>query len=644
MRAMNSMGAMAAKITGVSAAVGLLTSGLGVAAIATKSFSKALDFEAELSTIKALTGATADEMKQMEDLALSMGAKTKYSALEAASGIEELLKAGLSPATVKAGGLEAALNLATAGGLGLAEAAETMSTALNAFKKDGMTAARASDLLAGTANASATGVQDLRQSLAAVSSVAAGIGMNFEDTNIAMGLFANNGIKGSDAGTSLKTMLQNLQPGTKEQIALFNKLGITTNGTGNKFFTASGKIESLANVADTLRKSLGSMNDMQRQAALEAMFGTDAIRAGNILYEEGADGVRKFYDEMSNVTAYRVAKEKMDNGRGAIEQFKGAIETLQIQAVKPLLPAIKATFNALGDYVNAKTPQITAAMERMADGAKRYLKEHFIDNQSFRDLGTFQQKFEFVISDLKKTFDFWYNNGGSKQIENATSALIGFVSTALSNSSEKLGAVGVNLGKSLASGMLSGLEQFANENPKMAALMTYIATPGGPAVKAAAAIAIGSGSIGAVRQISNDIQSDAAVFKEKGASAGIENFLAPLNRLLHPEVIRDENGKVLGGKALLDYKKANPTQGPQVPNGHAGGLSRVPYNGYTARLHVDEEVLTKTDADKRRMGNGSGSSVLVTGNTFNVRSDNDIDAIAKALATQAWEARGAVAR
>ncbi|AOK88956.1 phage tail tape measure protein [Paenibacillus polymyxa] len=125
----------------------------------------------------------------------------------------------MSTAQVQAGGLNAALNLATAGGLGLAEAAEVMSTALNSFKKDGLTAAQAADTLAGTANASATDVHDLRYSLAVVGSVADGVGMSFKDANTALGLFANNGLKGADAGTSLKTFLSNLVPATERRTA-----------------------------------------------------------------------------------------------------------------------------------------------------------------------------------------------------------------------------------------------------------------------------------------------------------------------------------------------------------------------------------------------------------------------------------------
>jgi hypothetical protein len=219
-----------------------LVAAFAIGAVVTTSFGSAMNFEEQLSSIKALTGASAAEMQQMQSLSLKMGAATKYNALEAAKGIEELLKAGLTPAQVKAGALEAGLNLATAGGLDLAKAAEIMSTALNAFRKDGMSAAQASNILAGTANASAASVEELQYGLAQVGAVAAGVGLSFKDTNVALGTFANYGLKGSDAGTSLKTFLGNLQPVTDKQTALFKKLGLVTAKGGNQFFTAAGKI------------------------------------------------------------------------------------------------------------------------------------------------------------------------------------------------------------------------------------------------------------------------------------------------------------------------------------------------------------------------------------------------------------------
>lgn len=342
---------------------------LGTAAIATtgavSSVKKAMSFESQMSTIKALTGATSTEMKQMHDLSLKMGAQTKYSALEAGQGIEELLKAGITPAVVKAGALEAGLNLATAGGLELVEAAEVMSTALNSFKKDGMSAAEASNILAGTANASATGVHELKYSLSMAGSVANGVGLSFKDTNLALGVFANNGLKGSDAGTSLKTMLLNLDPSTKSATKLFKKLGVVTKEGSNEFYDAKGNIKSMAEVADVLQKSLSGLTNQERQSTLKGMFGTDAIRAANILYREGAKGVREFEQEMSKVTALDVAKEKMDNAAGAVEQMSGAFETMQIIAAEGTLPVVKEVALSLADSFEGAAPKVEKAGKRI---------------------------------------------------------------------------------------------------------------------------------------------------------------------------------------------------------------------------------------------------------------------------------------
>ncbi|MDR7001558.1 phage tail tape measure protein [Neobacillus niacini] len=337
--------------------LGLLAGAAGAVGVAFSSVNKAMDFESQMSTIKALTGATNEQMAQMQKLALDMGAKTKYSALEAAKGIEELLKAGITPATVKAGGLEAALNLATAGGLDLAEAAEIMSTSLNSFSKDGMKASDAANILAGTANASATDVHDLKYSLSAVAAVASGAGLSMKDTSIALGVLANKGLKGSDAGTSLKSMLLQLQPTTKKTAKLFEVLGLETEKNGNAFYDAKGNIKSMADIAQVLHDKFKNLTSGERQAAFKEAFGTDAIRAANILYEAGAKGVKKFQTEMSKVTALDVAKQKMNNASGAVEQFKGALETLQISVLLPLMPVIKDAANKFADWVAKLKPE-----------------------------------------------------------------------------------------------------------------------------------------------------------------------------------------------------------------------------------------------------------------------------------------------
>nr|WP_311773192.1 phage tail tape measure protein [Listeria booriae] len=319
---------------GFGAATTALGAGLGL------SIKKAADFEAQMSSVKAISGATGKEMDALRKLAIEMGAKTKYSGLEAAQGIEELMKAGVSTTDIMNGGLQGALDLATAGGLNLGEAAEIAATALNAFKADSISVTRAADLLAGAANASATDVRELKFGLSMVSAVASGVGLSFKDTTTALAVFAQNGLKGSDAGTSLKTMLMNLTPSTKSAAGMMRELGIITEDGANRFYDANGNIRSMADIADVLQSSLKGLTKQQQQVALRAMFGSDAIRAGNVLMKEGAKGVNAMYKEMSKVTAAEVAKEKMNNFKGALEELSGAFETLQITIGTILLPIL----------------------------------------------------------------------------------------------------------------------------------------------------------------------------------------------------------------------------------------------------------------------------------------------------------------
>lgn len=393
------------------------------------SLNKAMDFEAQIDAVASLDSSIrkgTQGYQDMQKLALKLGASTSYSALEAAQGMEELVKAGMPIQTMLNGGAEAALNLAAGGGVEVAEAAEVMAVAMNSFKKDGMSAAQAADILAGTANAAATGVNDLRFGIAAVGAVASGSGLTFKDTASAIGLFTNNGMQASDAGTSLKTMLMNLQPSTDAAYNAFDKLGLLTMDaakasqflakqgikpanmsvdevtkslaaylakmdgaktvTGkyfdkakdmaqangwlySSFYDANGQMKDMGQIAGLLRDKLSGLNTMQRQDVLKTMFGSDAIRAGNILFEEGAEGIQKFQAAMANTTALQAAKARMDNAKGAVEQFKGAMETLQISVLMPLMPTIKKVALATADF----TGRLTEALD--SDEVKQFGKQ-----------------------------------------------------------------------------------------------------------------------------------------------------------------------------------------------------------------------------------------------------------------------------
>lgn len=328
------IGGMKDKLSGMAAGAmaGLPVQAAGFAGIgygvfdAVKNYS---DFTAQLSQIKAVTGLDAEAMDAVKEKALELGADTQFSSTEAAQGMTELLKAGVSVKDVLGDASQAALDLAAAGQLSLPEAAEIMSTAMNAFHMDDAT--HAADVLVGAANASATGVQELKYSLSAVSAVAAGVGMSFDDTNTALAVFANNGLKGSDAGTSLKTMLMNLSPQTKQATEEMQRLGLLTDEGTSKFFDQEGHLRSLSDIAGLLQEHLSGLTDEEKMNALSTMFGSDAIRGGMIMLREGAKGVKDMNAAMKDITAHETAKVAMDNLRGSLLRLKSAWENLTIK-------------------------------------------------------------------------------------------------------------------------------------------------------------------------------------------------------------------------------------------------------------------------------------------------------------------------
>lgn len=187
------------------------TAGSGAMALAANS---AAAFQQRLSAIEAVSGATEEQMKAISVAALRIGADSVYSATESAMAMEELIKAGLSVEDVLNGAADATVNLAAAGEVALPRAAEIAANAMNNFNLTGEDMPRIADLIAGAANASAIDVEQFGMSMSQAGAVSALVGLSFEDMAVAIAEMGNAGIKGSDAGTSLKTMLMNLIPST----------------------------------------------------------------------------------------------------------------------------------------------------------------------------------------------------------------------------------------------------------------------------------------------------------------------------------------------------------------------------------------------------------------------------------------------
>lgn len=304
--------------TGLAAA-GMAAGALGVAAIKTAS-----DFDASMSGVQSVTRASAAEMDLLRQAAIDAGADTIYSASEAAAGITELSKAGLSTTDILSGGLSGALDLAASEGIDVSEAAELMATALTQFGLSGDRATDVADALAAGAGSASGSARDLGFALSQAGTMAHTYGISMEETVGALSAFASAGMIGSDAGTSLRSMLQHLGNPTDEAKTLMDELGISV-------YDSSGHFVSLANLAGQLQTQMGGLSEEERNAAMATIFGADAVRAATQLYNQGAAGVEKWTKTVSQSGyAADMASARTDNLQGDMEQLSGSFETLLI--------------------------------------------------------------------------------------------------------------------------------------------------------------------------------------------------------------------------------------------------------------------------------------------------------------------------
>lgn len=364
-----SLGGRLGGIAATAGAVGMTALAGGALAVAAglgASVSAAADFEKQMSSIKAVSGATGAEMATLQGLALDLGKSTSFSASEAAAGIEELIKAGVSIGDVMGGGAAAALDLAAAGGVKVAEAAEIASNAMNQFGLKGADMAHVSNVIAGAANASAIDMTDFKFSLAAVGAVANAAGLDFDNTAVAIAELGQAGIKGSDAGTSLKSFIAGLTPSSETATKAMRELGLIASDGSNRFFDASGKLKSMAEIQNLLSSATGELTEQQRLMAFETIFGSDAIRAAAVLAKNGSAGYEEMAASMGKVTAQAVAAERLNNLAGDFEQLKGSLETAGITLGLALLPALRQLTQWATEGVNTLIPVLDTVGQAFA--------------------------------------------------------------------------------------------------------------------------------------------------------------------------------------------------------------------------------------------------------------------------------------
>ncbi len=336
-----------AALAGVATAGLALAGGIGVA------INSAATFESAMSAVGAVSGASNEELQALSDTALRLGQDTTLAGIgasDAAAAMQALAAGGVSTQDILEGAAKGALLLASAGGIEVPRAAEIAANAMTAFGLAGTDVAHIADLLAAAANASSADVGDLGESLKFVAPIAHSMGLSIEEVVATLTEFGTQGIKGSMAGTALRSILSSLAKPSKQAQQAIEDLGL-------EFFDSSGKMKTIAGISDQLKTKLGGLTDQQRANTLVTLFGNEALSAATILYGEGAEGIKKYLGQVDIAgSAAANGAKRNDNLKGSIEQLKSSWQTATIVLGQAFLPAVRGVVDAITGAVNAAIP------------------------------------------------------------------------------------------------------------------------------------------------------------------------------------------------------------------------------------------------------------------------------------------------
>lgn len=323
---------------------GAILAGIGLAVHAYS------EFASRMAQVQSLSHAGAAEMDVMTKSALSMGTAFGLSANDVADAEIELVKAGVSVKEMMGGALPGALALAAAGQIDVGQATEIATIALTQFNLKGKDVPHVADLLAAGADKALGGVKELGDGLKQGGLVASQFGLTIDDTVGTLSAFANAGLLGSDAGTSMKTMFLALASPSKQAANTMAELGINA-------YDVHGKFIGVTELAGQLHDKLGPLADAQRNAALSTIFGTDAMRSASVLMKEGSDGIRKWIKDVNDQGFAAVqAAGKMNSLNGDFKKLQASFETGLIKmgstADGALRPLVQGLTNMITGFSN----------------------------------------------------------------------------------------------------------------------------------------------------------------------------------------------------------------------------------------------------------------------------------------------------
>lgn len=319
----------------------LAIGGVGTAAVKT-----AADFDAGMSQVAAISGATGDDLEALRDKAREMGSKTKFSASEAASAMEYMAMAGWKTGDML-GGIEGIMNLAAASGEDLATTSDIVTDALTAFGLSAEDSGHFADILAAASSNANTNVSMMGETFKYCAPIAGALGFSAEDTAEAIGLMANAGIKSTQAGTALRTIMNNL---TGEVKISGKAIGDVTIATTN----ADGSMRDLSDILADCRTAFSGLSESEKAQAAETLVGKNAMSGFLALMNAAPEDIDKLSNAIVNCdgTAESMAATMQDNLAGQLTILKSQLEELAISFGEILMPAIRSIVSHIQGFID----------------------------------------------------------------------------------------------------------------------------------------------------------------------------------------------------------------------------------------------------------------------------------------------------
>lgn len=377
------------------------------------------DFESMMSQVKAISGATGQAFDDLTAKAQEMGATTKFTATESAEAFNYMAMAGWKPQQM-IDGISGIMSLAAASGEDLGTTSDIVTDALTAFGLQAGDAGHFADVLAQASANANTNVSMLGESFKYVAPVAGAMNYSVEDTSLALGLMANASIKGSMAGTALKTSLANMAAPTDSMAAAMDKYGISLTDS-------EGNMKSLRGVIDNLRGSLGGLSETEQTAAASTIFGKEAMAGMLAIINASEEDYNKLSTAIGNSkdAAEGMADTMLDNLKGSFTLMQSAIEGTENAFGKRLSPYLRGIAGGITDMMPEITDGINAVMDVVDDkiaGVKRKITD-MTGSDEWKNADLFGKIDIAWDSIIAKPFGNWASGDGAQLISNGLGTL-----------------------------------------------------------------------------------------------------------------------------------------------------------------------------------------------------------------------------